>query len=205
MRNRFYSLWLCGLCIVVFVCQFVFSGFTDALVLNGLSWVEPWRFVSAIFLHGGIVHLLYNMLALFLFGLLLEHRIGSRLFLFTFFLTGIGANLIAVNFYSSSLGASGAIFGVIGALIILRPLEVVWAFGMPMPLFVAGIIWIGADIIGTFIPSNVGTIAHLSGVGIGILLGIFYRFMKPSNSLPKGNKISFSEDLMRDWEDAYLR
>lgn len=129
----------------------------------------------------------------------------SRLFLFTFFLTGIGANLIAVNFYSSSLGASGAIFGVIGALIILRPLEVVWAFGMPMPLFVAGIIWIGADIIGTFIPSNVGTIAHLSGVGIGILLGIFYRLMKPSGSLPKGNKISFSEDLMRDWEDAYLR
>ena len=57
-----------------------------------------------------------------------------------FFISGILANLISVNFYNSSLGASGAIFGVIGALVVVRPWMFVWAFGLPLPMIVAGIL-----------------------------------------------------------------
>lgn len=205
MTFRGYALWFSAACILIFILQVTIGGFTELFVLNELSWSQPWRFVSAMFLHGDLVHLLYNLFALALFGSMLERIQGGRAFLLTFFATGIIANIVAVNFYSSSLGASGAIFGVIGALVVLRPLLVVWAFGLPMPLFVAGIIWVAGDIIGTFIPSNVGTIAHLSGVAIGLIIGVVYRFRNPPGSTRKLDTFVIEEKVARDWEDAYLR
>lgn len=175
MRNRHFSIWIVGICIIVFVIQMVASGFTDAFLLDQSKPFEIWRFISSIFLHGGLAHILSNMFALALFGIILEGIIGSRNFLIVYFTTGIFANLIAINFYPSSLGASGAIYGVLGALIMLRPKMTVWAFGMPMPMFIAGILWVGAGVLGVFMPSNVGDIAHLSGIGLGLILGIIYR------------------------------
>src|SRR3989344_9487667 len=160
---------------VVFLIQLLFEGVTELFLLDSGYYVEVWRFISAIFLHGRLAHLLYNIFALGLFGSMLERLIGSRRFLIVFFASGILANIVSVNFYDSSLGASGAIFGVIGALIVVRPLMVVWAFGLPMPLFIAGILWAVGDLIGLFVPSNVANLAHLSGMFFGLLLGIFYR------------------------------
>ena len=174
-KFRFYALKLCGLMFVVFLIQLLFEGFTELFLLDSGYYVEVWRFISAIFLHGRLAHLLYNIFALGLFGSMLERLIGSRRFLIVFFASGILANIVSVNFYDSSLGASGAIFGVIGALIVVRPLMVVWAFGLPMPLFIAGILWAVGDLIGLFVPSNVANLAHLSGMFFGLLLGIFYR------------------------------
>ena len=125
MRNKYFALWLSVICVLIFILQLAFSGFTDALVLNQSSWLEPWRFVSSIFLHGSPLHLIFNLFALILFGLILEKLIGSNKFLVVFFASGIIANLIAVNFYPSSLGASGAVYGILGALTILRPKMVV--------------------------------------------------------------------------------
>jgi len=88
-------------------------------------YYEIWRFVSAIFLHDGIIHLIYNLFALALFGFILEKLIGSKRFLIVFFASGIIANLIAVNFYNSSLGVSGAIYGILGCLVILKPLMMI--------------------------------------------------------------------------------
>lgn len=201
MSFRFYAFWLCGVCILLFGLQLLVSGFETSLILNSSAWSEPWRFLTAIFLHGSVTHLLYNLFALALFGSILERLIGGRGFLLTFFLTGIGANLVSVLFYPSSLGASGAIFGVIGALIVVRPLLTVFAFGLPMPIFVAGLIWAAGDVIGIFIPSNVANIAHLSGLAFGLILGVFYR--KPT--LRSHNKITLDERYVNQWEDAYLR
>lgn len=203
MKNKFVSLWLCAICILFFVLQLGIVGFTDAFILDGTAWVQPWRFVGALFLHASVTHLIFNLFALILFGSVLESLIGSRKFLLVFFVTGIGANLIAVNFYSSSLGASGAIFGVIGALIIVRPLLTVFAFGLPMPLFVAGILWAIGDVIGVFVPSDVGNIAHLAGLGIGLIFGAAFR----NWNAPREHKarVYLDEHHMRQWEDRYLR
>ena len=185
MRFRFYAFKLTGIIILVFILQVIFSGFIDLFVLNDKIWLgQYWRFVSAIFLHGGLAHLLYNIFALVLFGSILERLIGGRRFLAVFFITGILANLFSVNFYSSSLGASGAIFGVIGAIIILRPLLPIWAFGLPMPIIFAGILWGVGDVIGAygfFVGNpldNTGNLAHLSGMFFGLILGVIFRKKK---------------------------
>ncbi len=160
---------------ILFLTQLLISGFTELFLLNSSSYLQIWRFVTAIFLHGGLAHLLYNIFALALFGSMLERLIGSTRFLMVFFVTGVLANIVSVNFYDSSLGASGAIFGVIGALIVIRPLMFIFAFGFPMPLFIAGIIWAAGDLIGLFVPSNVANLAHLSGMFFGLILGFIYR------------------------------
>lgn len=203
-RFRFYAFKLSGLMILVFALQMFFSGFTELFVLNGLAFTQIWRFLTSIFLHGGISHLAYNLFALLLFGSIVERVIGSRKFLIVFFATGILANLFSVNFYGSSLGASGAIFGVIGALVILRPGMPIWAFGLPMPMFVAGIAWAFGDIIGAvgFLSGNpidnTGNLAHLSGMFFGIVLGMFYRKKKK-----KKTKYKVGEYEVRNWEKSW--
>ncbi len=209
-RFKFYALWMCAFIILVFIMQTLISGFTEFFVLDSAKIFEFWRFFTSIFLHAGLAHLVLNLFALALFGSILERFIGGKRFLLVFFVSGIIANLISVNFYSSSLGASGAIFGVIGALVLIRPLMTVWAFGLPMPLFVAGIIWIAGDLMGAYgfltgnPIDNTGNIAHLSGILIGILFGAFYRrFFKRERRTTEGVRIP--ESYMRDWEDYYLK
>lgn len=197
----FYALWLCVLCIVLFVVQVFSPAFTEFFLLNSSSFSEPWRFVTSIFLHGDIAHLLYNLFALALFGSMLERLIGSNRFLLVFFVTGIAANLVSVFFYDASLGASGAIFGVIGALIVIRPSLPVFVFGLPMPIFIAGIVWVIGDVIGIFVPSGVANIAHLSGLAFGLLFGAVYRLP----AAPKAIKIRVSNEVIDQWEDYYMR
>ena len=192
-----------------FVLQLSLSGFTNALVLNQRAFGEPWRFVTAIFLHGDFGHLLYNMFALLFFGGVLERLVGGKRFLLVYFVTGIGANLFSVFFYPSSLGASGAIFGVIGALVLIRPSLTVFAFGMPMPMFLAGILWGVGDVIGavgyfTGNPiNNTGNLAHLSGMALGLLFGAVYRSW--SQRREKKVVYRFDEDSMQQWEDTWMR
>jgi hypothetical protein len=143
-----------------------------------------------------------------LFGSILERLIGWKRFLIVFFVTGILANLFSVNFYSSSLGASGAIFGVIGALIIVRPLLTVWAFGLPMPIFVAGVLWGLGDLIGAWAffagnpIDNTGNLAHLSGMAFGLMFGAFYRNWKKVRR--KNNEEVVSDSEFKSWEINYM-
>jgi uncharacterized protein len=210
-RFRFYAFKLAGLIVLIYIAQVFISGFTELFVLNTMSWVQPWRFLSALFLHGGLAHLVFNLFALLLFGSILEKFIGGKRFLVIFFLTGIFANLISINLYSSSLGASGAIFGVIGALILVRPGLPVWVFGLPMPIFVAGLLWAGIDtmrVIGSLTGNpldNVGGLAHLSGLVIGLIFGVWLRKRLKMENGWVNPKVKFNERSVREWEDNYLR
>lgn len=211
MRNiNFVAIWICVICVIVFVIQTIFPNVTDLLLLSQSNPLEVWRYLTAIFLHGSLGHLMYNLFALALFGTILEGIIGSRKFFFLFLGAGVFANLLSVSFYSSSLGASGAIFGVIGMLAVLRPRMTVWTFNLPMPMFLASIIWIVGDLLGAaaFLSGspidNTGNLAHLSGVLFGLIYGFIIR--KKFVEL-KFNKqtVRLDEQGMREWEDRFMR
>jgi hypothetical protein len=206
-KFRFYFLWLAGICIIMFIFQ-QFSGFTELFILNQKALDgEYWRFLTSIFLHGDLIHLLYNLFALLFFGLVLEKLISSNRFLLIFLGSGILANIISVNFYTSSLGASGAIYGILGCLAIIRPMMMVWAFGLIMPLFAAAGLWIIADMlrtIGFFGETNIGSIAHLSGIAIGIFIGLIIKLTE-SKVFKKNKKIKIPDSYIDAWEEKYMQ
>ena len=203
-----YFLWLSIICIIAFILQNIIPGFTDYFVLNALALdsLQIWRFVTSIFLHGSITHLAYNLFALLFFGIILEKVIGSKNFLIVFFASGIIANIVAVNFYPSSLGASGAIYGILGAIAVLRPMMMIWAFGIIMPMFVAAILWTAGDILGALgmFDTNTGYVAHISGIVIGFFAGIFYR-TKFKSLTQQNNKFELADQYVDSWEENYMK
>lgn len=87
----------------------------DVLALvPGQMLQRPWTLVSYMFLHAGLGHIFFNMLALFFFGPRLEARLGSRQFLILYFLSGITGGLLSLILapHAAVVGASGAVFGV---------------------------------------------------------------------------------------------
>src|SRR5690606_34246133 len=131
--------------IIVFVLQMIFPWIVQMFLLNPLSILQkPWTVVTYLFLHDGGLHLLFNMYALYLFGTFLEQKIGYKRFLLVYFSTGIGAAILysipylVTNTPLQAVGASGAVMGVIGALILVMPdLKLLFFFVIPMPLWVA--------------------------------------------------------------------
>lgn len=169
---KYTALWLSAVCILVFILQQIFG--TDLFVLQkSLMWSEPWRILTSIFAHANMGHLISNLFGLSLFGLLLEGKIGAKKVLAVFLVSGILVNIFTV--YPSSLGASGAIYAIIGTLAVLRPMMVIWVSYIPMPMAIAALFWLAQDIIRTIIPSNIGSIAHISGLGLGIFAGYYLR------------------------------
>jgi membrane associated rhomboid family serine protease len=87
----------------------------------GIAAGQEWRMVSAIFLHGGILHLLMNAYALWIFGPVVERELGRARFLLIFLTTGLAASAASYAFTDETVqvgvGASGAIFGVVGAFV----------------------------------------------------------------------------------------
>ncbi|MBS3138837.1 rhomboid family intramembrane serine protease [Candidatus Woesearchaeota archaeon] len=123
---------LVGICIAAFIAQTVIPGFTGLFVLVSAQVLErPWTLVTAIFLHGDLGHLLFNMFALTLFGAILESIVGRKKFLLIFFVGGVIASIGSIFLYKAALGASGAIFAILGTLAILRPKMQVWVSFVP--------------------------------------------------------------------------
>ncbi|MBS3136259.1 rhomboid family intramembrane serine protease [Candidatus Woesearchaeota archaeon] len=154
--------------------------FTSLLLLNSekvLTW--PWILLTHMFLHGSLNHLLFNAYGIFLFGTILEERIGSKRLLLIYIVSGIIAGFFSSFFYHYSLGASAGLMALIGVLIVLMPnLQLLLFFFVPMPLWMAGIIWAAIDVFGILFPGGVANIAHLIGLGIGIAYGLYLKGKK---------------------------
>ncbi len=136
-----------------------------------------WQLFTYIFLHGGITHILFNLLALWMFGGELENYWGPRKFLFYFFFCGIGAAVCTVLFTPFQMvpviGASGAIYGILlafGWLFPNRPIYIYFLFPIPAKYMVIlyGLIELFSSMEGTR-----GGIAHLTHLG-GLLFGLLY-------------------------------
>jgi hypothetical protein len=202
-KNMKLVLWIVGINVVIFIIQNIVPGFTDAFVLNSDQVLSaPWTLITSIFLHADVMHILFNMFALLIFGLILENIIGSRRFIAIYFASGLLASIGSVFFYNSTLGASGAIFGVLGCLALLRPRMTVGVYFVPMPMVVAAGVWAVLDLVGVFYPSNVANIAHIIGLIIGILFGLLLR-EKFSEKREK-RKYPLREEEMDKWENEYM-
>ena len=180
---------------------FLGDWFTELFILRrGDLLVRPWTLFTSMFLHGGLSHLLFNMYALFLFGGLVEQRIGKKRFFMVYFVSGLLAALIGSFVYRGALGASAAIMGIVGVLIILNPdLKLLLFFVIPMSLRTAGIFWILLDLFGTFNPSNgVANMAHLIGIFTGLIYG---KYIKKKSVKVKKKIFRPKEKLVLDEDD----
>ncbi len=139
---------------------------------------EPWRMITAMFLHADMNHLFLNMLALFMFGMALETRIGSGRFMLLYLLAGTIANVgymvTASDPTVPAIGASGAVYGIMGASAIIMPFAIV-IIGVPVPMIVAAFIWGATEFSGLFVQSNIARGAHLLGLAFGMVYGIHLR------------------------------
>lgn len=143
---------------------------------------KPWTFITYAFLHGGFMHLLGNMLFLFVFGPNVEDRFGRIGFLLFYLAGGAVAGGLHVLFEANPvIGASGAVAAVTGAYLVLFPrtsikvlflLFVIGVFEIPAWWFIAGQVFMDIWLQGTGRSGNVATLAHLGGYGFGIGLGM---------------------------------
>jgi len=203
---KWYAIKLAAICTFIFFLQTIFQDFFENFVLiSSKVFIAPWTIMTYIFLHGSLEHLFFNMLALVLFGSILEKIIGYKKFLILFFVAGIFSGIASIFFYTAIIGASGAIFGILGTLAILRPKMTVWAMGIPMPMVVAIIFWGFLDVVGVFYPSGVANVGHLAGLFFGIIVGIKLRNKYKMIEKPKEKKIVISEEEFRNWEEEYMK
>ena len=161
---------------------YLWLGLIPYSVVQGL---KIWQPATYLFLHAGTMHLLINMLTLWMFGCDLERFWGTRRFLSYYFVTGIGAGLcvILVNVLPElwgypqkpavTVGASGAIYGILMACALLFPDRQVWLIlppvQMPMRIFV--LMWGAVAFLGSLegAESGISHIAHLGGLLVGYL------------------------------------
>jgi membrane associated rhomboid family serine protease len=157
-------------------------GLVPALVLERW-WL--WQPVTYMFLHGGLFHLLFNMLALWMFGVDLERQWGTRFFARFYFVAGIGAALTTLVmsmlpfgfaetlYVSVTVGASGAIYGLLVAFAMMyphRPIYLYLLFPVPARIFV---LIIGGISFLSSITETSGGVAHATHLG-GLIAGYLY-------------------------------
>ena len=138
---------------------------------------EPWTIVTSMFVHASFWHLFGNMLMLYFFGSYLLGLVGERRFLIIYFLAGLAGNLLFLligNQFSTAIGASGALYGVMAALAVMRPrLKVYIWFMIPVDL------WIVALVGAFLILPGIAWQAHIGGAVIGALAGFYLRRTRP--------------------------
>lgn len=156
-----------------------FGGLANILVNNKYGFFEIYRFVTSMFLHSGILHLLFNMYSLYILGPQLESFFGKVKFLIIYLVSGIAGNLLGLLFIGDNVitvGASGAIFGLLGALLY---------FGYHYRVYLGTVIKsqiipiILLNLILGFSIEGINNFAHIGGLVGGILvshtLGVKYK------------------------------
>ncbi|MDR1249134.1 MAG: rhomboid family intramembrane serine protease [Treponema sp.] len=175
-------LFLIGVNVLVYVMQWINPRLNSYLALNPVFILRHkyfWQFVTYMFAHGGISHILFNMLALFLFGSQVERRMGSKEFLLYYLSTGILAGVLSFFVYWATgayhvflLGASGAVFAVQLAYATFFPDSVIYLWGLlPLkaPVMVLGFTALEVFSSVTGFRSGVAHLTHLAGFALGWL------------------------------------
>ncbi|MFH1445096.1 MAG: rhomboid family intramembrane serine protease [Nanoarchaeota archaeon] len=139
---------------------------------------EVWRWFSSLFLHASASHLFFNMIGLFFFGKILEKEVDKQWYLAIYFIGGlIGTFAFMLTSIEPVVGASGAVFALMGAAMFLNPVKRVHFFVFPLPLaFIAITFLLTTTIVVYFQPEmgGVAHIAHLAGLITGSIFAFFY-------------------------------
>jgi len=146
------------------------------MVLQG----EVWRLFSSIFLHGGIMHLLMNMFALFFAGLFLESLLGKWRLLLLYIVTGIAASIASIVWYDAtiSVGASGAIFGLYGYFI-AAILKESFPYKIDKGFLYSLLAYIGINLVLGLVGSGgIDNAAHIGGLMCGFCYCVLFPFTK---------------------------
>ncbi len=184
--------------IVFIIAYIIISSSPDILnyiALSPKNFVENyyfWTIITSMFMHGGIAHLFVNMMSMFFIGNFIEKIIGRKRFIWFYLISGIFAGLLFVGasfllpdslilgtgYNISAVGASGALFGIAGLMMLLTPNLPVYAMFIPIPIkskyAIPGLLIVIA-LISTASGWPVGNIAHLGGLIAGIVYGIYLK------------------------------
>ncbi|MFA5862452.1 MAG: rhomboid family intramembrane serine protease [Candidatus Thermoplasmatota archaeon] len=158
----------------------------DLFYIKSNFIVQPWTILTSIFAHDplNLNHLFLNMIALIFFGASVEKLLGTKRYTYLFLGAGAIAGMAEVVIEVvlghpdvAALGASGALMGLMGALVVLAPtLTVLVFFVIPAPLWALVALYVVLDLVGAFTPgSTVAHFAHLTGLAIGLAYGYYLR------------------------------
>ena len=190
-------------CILVFVFEIIYGlqhgSFGDENFKNSLADLfnnygfsfqnlidkKIWVFITSIFLHADPEHLMLNILALFFFGRVVELELGRKKFMLIFFASAIAGNIaflipsfLGISSSGPVIGASAAIFGLMGTAMLVKPLELVlYPYLIPIPLILVAVLYTLYNIASFLLvsvnleESNIAYISHIAGLATGMLLG----------------------------------
>jgi rhomboid protease GluP len=163
-----------------------------SLPLSGFPGVpgdlaQPWRFVTAVFLHGSILHIVFNMWVLMDIGPQIEELYGSARYLFIYVVTGIGGYLVSSTFGHFSVGGSGALLGLIGVLLAMTTGRRAAGMQMLRSQLIRWLIYIG--IWGLLFP-GIDNWAHAGGLATGFILGKILTDRPPAT--PEERKLAYA-------------
>ena len=150
-----------------------------ALANTGTLWQsgEVWRLLTSMFLHGGWLHLLCNCVTLYVFASLMERAEGKKRFLALYFLSGLAGNLLSSLLLGSgyAVGASGAIFGLVGAFLVFihRAKGEIQGWNYPTVL-----LFLGVNLVMGFVTPQVDVWAHVGGLAAGVGLEYWWSRQK---------------------------
>lgn len=188
---------------ILFLFDFFPVGFVERFIALDPFFILRgkylWTFITSMFMHANFLHLFVNMLSLFFIGSLIEKLIGRKRYFLFYILSGIFAGLFFVLFYLiagnldlsvPAVGASGALFGLIGVLVLLTPNLPVMIFFIPIPIklkYAAPAILILLWVISIAGNVPIGNTAHLGGLIAGLAYGIYLRkkFKKKTSYMRK--------------------
>lgn len=176
-----------------------------------------WQFLTYQFMHGNFTHILFNMFMLWMFGLEIENLMGSRKFLFYYLLCGFGAGLFQLflaplfsGSYGPTIGASGAVFGIMIAFAMFFPDRYIFLyFLIPIKAKYLIAFLIVIEFLSINEPTLVAHLAHIGGAVTGFIFILFernYRFnfnyifslfksKKNFNKSPRFRKPSYTNDI----------
>jgi membrane associated rhomboid family serine protease len=167
-----------ALCLISYVLQLSVDGWTGRLAFSPFTGeLEPWRFVTAAFLHSTqIFHMALNMYALWIVGPYLENLLGRARFISLYLLSAVGGHVAVVlladplsaSWFTGTVGASGAVFGLFGAIFVVMRRMGQEARGM--------LVIIGLNLVVGFVVPNISWQGHLGGLVTGAVLGAAYAF-----------------------------